>query len=566
MAYLSKQTILAAYKFLSTLSPDPTKQGAKQTVSALRYFLALDMFYKKHDRPCDTKDKNDGKDFIDNVGAVVAIKDDCYTSNFHTGLAFNKDYGVGSNFFSVNVVKLSLDNGGAILDFPRRGNTPLMKVQSGKLLYEPSYLGNINSFIPNDEHKVALVLWLLRGVNLENGDAFESVYGALAGMLRDDVLNIFKINRDDFERIAFNLLFDRADSPVFLSQDDILKSFEPVHKEGDVSFDSMSILQQNQIILYGAPGTGKSHRIDFRLKQMKVPDTKIFRTTFHPDTDYSSFVGCYKPTSYPNGTTSDAATTRKITYSFVPQVFTKAYVEAWKQQKENVFLVIEEINRGNCAQIFGDLFQLLDRDEKGFSKYPIKADSDLENFLCRSDQLGSGNEGILKGNLKLPANLFIWATMNTSDQSLFPMDSAFKRRWEQEYVPISYSDASGFTLSIAGEYFNWGTILYALNNYIKETKHSANKLIGNRFIQPRVGNVISYKMFRDKVLFYLFNDVFKDDDSFANQFFQNKPGYLFFEDLCEKDDAQITLTFIKGLLNANTPDADDPSSSETDEI
>ena len=190
----------------------------------------------------------------------------------------------------------------------------------------------------------------------------------------------------------------------------------------------------------------------------------------------------------------------------------------------------------------------------------------MENFLCRSDQLGSGNEGILKGNLKLPANLFIWATMNTSDQSLFPMDSAFKRRWEQEYVPISYSDASGFTLSIAGEYFNWGTILYALNNYIKETKHSANKLIGNRFIQPRVGNVISYKMFRDKVLFYLFNDVFKDDDSFANQFFQNKPGYLFFEDLCEKDDAQITLTFIKGLLNANTPDADDPSSSETDEI
>lgn len=565
MAYLSKQTILAAYKFLSTLSPDPTKQGAIQKVSALRYFLALDMFYKKHDKPCDTRDKNDAKEFIDNVGLVVAIKDDCYTGNFHKDLSYNKDFGVGSNFFSVNVVKLSLDNGGASLDFPRRGNTPLMRVQSGKLYLEPSYLENVNEFIPGDEHKVALVLWLLRGLSINEGDAFDSVYGALANYLREETLNIFKINRDDFERIAYNLLFDRMNEAAALTREDILQCFEPTQKEGETSFDQASILQQNQIIFYGAPGTGKSHRIDFRLRKMDIPSTKIFRTTFHPDSDYSSFVGCYKPTSYPAGVTSNSDMPTKITYSFVPQVFTKAYVEAWKNQKENVFLIIEEINRGNCAQIFGDLFQLLDRDEKGVSKYPIKADSDMENFLLRPDQLGAGNEGILYGDLKLPGNLFIWATMNTSDQSLFPMDSAFKRRWEQEYVPISYSDASGFTLNIAGENLNWGTVLYALNDYIKEALHSANKLIGNRFIQPRVGNVISYKMFRDKVLFYLFNDVFKDDDSFASQFFQNKPGYLFFEDLCEKDDPQITLTFIKGLLNAKTPEFDDSSTTMTED-
>ena len=185
MAYLSKQTILAAYKFLSTLSPDPTKQGAVQKVSALRYFLALDMFYKKYDRPCDTRDKNDAKEYIDYVGTVVAIKDDCYTNSFYKDLAYNKDFGVGSNFYSVNVVKISLDNGGTVLDFPRRGNTPLMRVQSGKLLYEPSYLENVNAFIPGDEHKVALALWLLRGENLNEGDAFESVYEALSNILRD---------------------------------------------------------------------------------------------------------------------------------------------------------------------------------------------------------------------------------------------------------------------------------------------------------------------------------------------------------------------------------------------
>ena len=151
--------------------------------------------------------------------------------------------------------------------------------------------------------------------------------------------------------------------------------------------------------------------------------------------------------------------------------------------------------------------------------------------------------------------------MNTSDQSLFPMDSAFKRRWEQEYVPISYSDASNFTLNIAGQNLNWGPVLHALNDYIKDALHSANKLIGNRFIQPRVGNIISYKMFRDKVLFYLFNDVFKDDDSFASDFYQNKPGYLFFEDLCEKDDPQIALAFIKSLMNEIIQEEDEPTTS-----
>lgn len=180
------------------------------------------------------------------------------------------------------------------------------------------------------------------------------------------------------------------------------------------------------------------------------------------------------------------------------------------------------------------------------------ADNDLAQFLMREDQLGENNEGIEDGKLKLPGNMHIWATMNTSDQSLFLMDSAFKRRWEQEYVRIDYADASSFVLSISGEKFDWGAVLRGLNNYIKESAHSTNKLLGNRFVKPKNGNEIDYKLFRDKVLFYLFSDVFKDDDSFASDFFSNKDGYEFFEDLCENDDPQLSNDFIHNTLKVQS--------------
>lgn len=213
------------------------------------------------------------------------------------------------------------------------------------------------------------------------------------------------------------------------------------------------------------------------------------------------------------------STGEKISYKFIPQVFTEAYVEAWNNLDKAVYLVIEEINRGNCAQIFGDLFQLLDRDSNGYSEYPITADNDLKNYL--EGKLGKDHKGIKGGKLCLPSNLHILATMNTSDQSLFPMDSAFKRRWDWEYVPIDYSEVikSGkFIITLGDKQYRWVNYLQKVNERIRKVTASEDKQMGNFFIKGDV----SEADFKGKVMFYLWSEICKDEYGTQNNFFRSK--------------------------------------------
>ena len=331
----------------------------------------------------------------------------------------------------------------------------------------------------------------------------------------------------------------------------------------------------HQIIYYGAPGTGKSHKIKVQLEG--VSKENIFRTTFHPDSDYSTFVGAYKPTMeksidkiYTKGELISKLTEMKeggvtyssqkfgakywrslkqlnlsdkkdilqacgmsdnytvefdkgmavgeeylacsnesrIIYSFVPQAFLNAYIQAYKKSEEKVYLIIEEINRGNCAQIFGDLFQLLDRDVNGKSEYGIKADADLKSFL--EEKLGEDNPGIKDGELCLPSNLYIYATMNTSDQSLFPIDSAFKRRWDWEYEPIKYKNTD-WKIVIDGTEYSWTSFQRKVNDKILSATSSEDKMLGDYFVNPSDG-IITDKVLLNKILFYLWNDVCKDGE------------------------------------------------------
>ena len=293
-----------------------------------------------------------------------------------------------------------------------------------------------------------------------------------------------------------------------------------------------------QQIFYGAPGTGKSHRIKEIIKEHGFDEKEqVIRTTFHPDSDYSTFVGCYKPImkSVPQtyvvegnekpvmADKNNQATKDEIVYDYTPQAFVQAYTKAWTTDKP-VILVIEEINRGNCAQIFGDIFQLLDRGNNGVSEYEIKPDKALENYLREYfATFEDVDEQIKSGKImKLPSNLYIWATMNTSDQSLFPIDSAFKRRWEWKYIKIAWpykknedgsfkTDENGekvhFNYSIEGGH-DWWEFLQQINAIIDKMTNSADKQLGYFFAKAKDG-IISYDTFVSKVCFYLWNDIFK---------------------------------------------------------
>ncbi len=293
------------------------------------------------------------------------------------------------------------------------------------------------------------------------------------------------------------------------------------------------------IIVFGAPGTGKSWYIEHHFPHKNKDNTS--RVTFHPETDYASFVGCYKPTKGPDG---------DITYEFVPQAFINAYVNAWKLSKDKAYyLVIEEINRGNCAQIFGDLFQLLDRDEEGVSTYPVTPDTDLQHYL-RNAFANGGNEipeEIREGkSLRLPSNLWILASMNTSDQSLYPMDSAFKRRWEWHYIPITYDRKLKFIVSDArhNKGYSWQDFLDKINSKIKEVTKSEDKQLGFWFTGK--SQIISLSTFVNKVLFYLWSDVFKDySDGDSSPFAKSNLVFQNFFNSRGELDINNVKTFIK---------------------
>ena len=386
----------------------------------------------------------------------------------------------------------------------------------------------------------------------------------------------------------------------------------------NAQFNRHKINAPIQQILFGAPGTGKSHTIN---SDANITEQNSIRTTFHPDSDYSTFVGCYKPTkkeqskgvltplndlisiSKEQSTTeqrvkfiskyaesikaaakenglSDNRIIRdanyfgwnsdtylmnflneileerakiddsEITYDFTPQAFTNAYVAAWKNVESPFFLIIEEINRGNCAQIFGDIFQLLDRDEYGYSSYKTTPDQDLANYIREQFTDTDIDDADVKSGKKmqLPPNLHIWATMNTSDQSLFPIDSAFKRRWDWRYIPIDYTDR-GHYINCGDTQYSWADFLQKVNDRVESVTQSEDKKLGYWFMgNGAEQKEITIDRFVSKVVFYLWNDVFKDFGKSGNTIFKDSFAkfHLFF-DFSGKPKVDVVKAFLDAL-------------------
>ena len=316
-------------------------------------------------------------------------------------------------------------------------------------------------------------------------------------------------------------------------------------------------------ILFGAPGTGKSFSLNKDAMELLKNGGEYERVTFHPDYSYASFVGTYKPVPYKDDDGKDS-----ITYRFVPGPFLRVLVKALKSggtTKEPCLLLIEEINRANVAAVFGDVFQLLDRDEYGVSEYPIQTSEDVRKYLSEELAELSGDFS----TLRIPDNMFVWATMNSADQGVFPMDTAFKRRWEFKYIGINDndSDLNEKYVTLGSDEFRkrveWNSLRKAINDFLAEHKINEDKQLGPYFISrsivvPENGDIDEKRfaaVFKNKVIMYLFEDAAKQCHA---KLFEGCEGRtLRYSEICKEFDKKgiyIFNTSISSQVKESTQD------------
>ncbi|KOR25154.1 AAA family ATPase [Clostridium sp. L74] len=323
---------------------------------------------------------------------------------------------------------------------------------------------------------------------------------------------------------------DKYDNRPYLIDDSLVELGEPETNDEDLSqsvdvyIGDLSKFSRNRI-LFGAPGTGKSYKLN-KDREGYFTDDNYERVTFHPNYSYAQFVGTYKPTPKEDDELV-------ITYKYIPGPFMRVWVRAYRSMQnndgQNYLLIIEEINRANVAAVFGDVFQLLDR-KNGVSEYSIYTSEDIKRYL--NDEFSKeipGNEWYRTlsttekkkhiSSIKLLSNMYIWSTMNSADQGVFPIDTAFKRRWNFEYIGINESESmnSRDVIFADGRVINWNTLRHAINEKLGKMHINEDKMIGPFFLSKNDLKNNFESAFKSKLLMYLYEDVIKHrrDEFFA---------------------------------------------------
>lgn len=333
-------------------------------------------------------------------------------------------------------------------------------------------------------------------IRSESGDIFNDLVRRISLPL----ISILTIEKEDTNKFLFTLDVDFTDSS------------KPIEVE------TIEVGKGYNKIIYGAPGAGKSASVS------EIVGENYIRTVFHPETQYSDFIGCLKP--------HKDSSSGSVTYSFRKGPFIQILEKSLLNPDIHYFLVIEELNRANTAAVFGEIFQLLDRDDNGNSEYPILIqDEDLYEALKQT--LGSEHTLIEKRQLIIPSNLSIIATMNSSDQAVFPLDTAFKRRWIFEYLPIDFANCATGEVPIHHADLpnvGWKTLAQTINTILVQLKVVEDKLIGPWFIkdsdlvegqaeQTFIGKICSY-LWDDALKYKNKDEIFRSDIHGYGQLYQ----------------------------------------------
>ena len=309
--------------------------------------------------------------------------------------------------------------------------------------------------------------------------------------------------------------------------------------------------EKRNLIYFGAPGTGKSYILNEEKKRLLSSEDDYIRVTFHPDYSYANFVGTYKPV--PKIIEKDGKEEESISYEYVPGPFMRSLVKALKEPKKPFLLIIEEINRSNVAGVFGDVFQLLDRDEKNNSSYDIETSKDMRNYLKKEF-----NKDIEK--IKIPCNMFIWATMNSADQGVFPMDTAFKRRWDFKYLEIdnNQEEIENIKIKSKNQEISWNELRKEINGALLSFRINEDKLLGPFFAFDQFKDKENFneddfeeinEIFKNKVLMYLFEDAARSKRDKLFKYVKGNNDNIIFSEVCKSFDDEGVGIFCDKIRN-----------------
>mgnify|MGYP000187873595 CR=1 FL=1 len=504
--FLSLDAITRAYEKLYEITPGTDGKNGKKAgerASAIRYFLATAAAIERTGAspvPLGPDQSENRLNFIKDIGAVVRLdfqKDTSgpYTGNFKSALGEHENFGAVNNFLTTSLLK----DGG----YPSRPKgSELITKQGQSVSLHPKWQTHLRAFGNFESYAAGLVIWLVRfedlgGTIVDAEDCLNQIESLLIEKYGSAVVNMLLIDRDAVKDLlvddnsSLSVAPNRQINLTFLVERQELRADRaPLANE---SMPSDSPKGEN-VIYYGAPGTGKSYRIKQRTDGFDR--SQVTRTVFHSEYQNSDFMGSLQPSIDDIG---------NPTYEFTPGPFIKAFINAMANPDEEHVLIIEELNRANAASVFGDVFQLLDRDESGKSQYSVEPDEQLRRYVHNNLE----EEGIYwDGDLILPKNLSILATMNSADQGVLPMDSAFKRRWRFEYLPIDYTNFPNGTITHAGIEYEWRDFARAINAILIGLNVEEDKLLGPWFLSMKdleTGpDAVSGKLF-----VYLWDDVLR---------------------------------------------------------